>query len=153
MNKLINKIMINKKIAIISVIALIALGGSFYGGMKYGETGKLAPSEFGGTERFLNRENGFQDMQQGGNRENMFNGEVISKDSNSIVVKLLDGSSRIVFFSNNTQVSKTEIGSIDDIEVGLQVVVNGQKNDDGSYIASTIQSSLLIPKINGNSSL
>ncbi len=142
--------MINKKVAILSVIALIAIGGSFYGGMKYGEASKVAPSELGETERFLNRENGFQDMQQGGNRENMFSGEVISKDSNSIVIKLSDGSSRIVFFSNNTQVSKTEIGSINDIEIGFQIAVNGQKNDDGSYMATTIQTSPLIPKIDGD---
>ena len=50
-----------------------------------------------------------------------------------------DGGSKIVFFSNSTEISKMTDGLIDDIEIGKQVMVGGDQNSDGSYTAETIQ--------------
>jgi D-Tyr-tRNAtyr deacylase len=69
----------------------------------------------------------------------LLSGEVITKDDESLTLKIQDGGSKIVFFSNSTQISKTTNGSIDNIEIGKQITVNGEQNSDGSYIAKTIQ--------------
>jgi len=50
-----------------------------------------------------------------------------------------DGSSKIVFFSDSTEISKTTEGSMDDIEIGKEIMVTGSQNSDGSYTAKTIQ--------------
>jgi len=64
---------------------------------------------------------------------------VISKDEKSLTIKLPDGSSKIVFFSDSTEISKTTEGTIDDIEIGKQIMVSGDQNSDGSITAKTIQ--------------
>ena len=52
---------------------------------------------------------------------------------------MTDGSSKIVFFSDSTEISKTTEGAVDDIEIGKQIMVSGDQNSDGSYTAKTIQ--------------
>jgi len=37
-------------------------------------------------------------------------------------------------------------GSIDDVEIGKQIMVTGEQNSDGSYSAKTIQISPQIPR-------
>jgi len=66
-------------------------------------------------------------------------GEVITKDEQNLTLKMPDGSSKIIFFSQSTEVSKMAEGTIDDVEVGKQVMVSGSQNSDGSYTAKTIQ--------------
>ena len=58
-------------------------------------------------------------------------GEIISKDGQSIIVKLRDGGSKIVFCSENAEIGKFVSGSMSDLEVGKTVMVNGKANDDG----------------------
>lgn len=144
-----------KKIAPI-IIAIIAAGGVFfYGGMKYQEGKSL--SRISGQGNFQNlspeeRQQLFQQPETGarGTRidagvngvrvgANSANGEIISKDDKSITVKLRDGGSKIVFFSDTTQISKMAEGSRSDVEIGEQVIVSGSANSDGSITANTIQ--------------
>jgi hypothetical protein len=66
-------------------------------------------------------------------------GEVIAKDEESITVKIQDGGSKIVFVSEETLVRKAEEGSMEDISEGIQVIVFGRENDDGSITANNIQ--------------
>ena len=56
--------------------------------------------------------------------------------------------SKIVFFSDSTQISKTTEGSVSDIETGKQIMVSGEQNSDGSYTAKTIQLSPRYPTPN-----
>ena len=83
----------------------------------------------------------------GGTGANFLNGEVIAKDEQSLTLKMPDGGSKIVFFSDSTQISKTTEGLINDIDIGKQIMVSGDQNSDGSYTAKTIQLSprYLIP--------
>ena len=76
----------------------------------------------------------------------MLNGEIISNDGESITLKISDDSSKIVFFSDTTKVSKTTEGIISDVAVGKQVMISGTQNSDGSYTAKTITISSIIIK-------
>lgn len=127
-----------KKTIIIVVALLVVAGGSFFGGMKYGQSKVSFPAgEFSGRD-FPNMINGnaSSTKMQGGS---FLTGEVVSKDDQSLTIKTSDGSSKIVFFSSSTAVSKTTEGSLSDIEVGKQITVSGSQNSDGSYTAKTIQ--------------
>ncbi len=66
-------------------------------------------------------------------------GEVLTKDANSLTLKLRDGGSRIVFYSTSTRVSKMADGMIGDVATGVTVTVNGATNQDGSVTAEMIQ--------------
>jgi len=124
-----------KKIIIISIIIIILVGaGSFYGGMIYGKNQSV---------KDFNPQN-FR-MGQAGNRNgngagaNFLTGDIIAKDDKSITIKLRDGGSKIVFFSDSTEITKLVSGLLSDLEIGKQIIVSGQQNSDGSYSAQTIQ--------------
>ncbi len=136
-----------KKIIPIIIVLVVVGGGAFYGGMKYGES----KSPLGGFSR-----QAFQDLspeqraqfpqdstgrnlQEGIIRGAGLSGEVIDKDEQSITLKMPDGSSKIIFFSDSTQISKTTEGLKSDIEIGKQIIITGEQNSDGSYTAKTIQ--------------
>jgi len=131
-----------KTLLIIIALILIIGGGAFYGGMKYGQNSSLKQRQQlfqgnieGNFQRITNRETG----------SNFLSGEVISKDEQSLTLKMLDGGSMIIFFSDSTQISKTAEGLINDIEIGKQIMVTGEQNSDGSYTAKTIQLSSRYP--------
>ena len=75
----------------------------------------------------------------GGMRGGFVDGEIISKDDKSVIVKLQDGSSKIVFFSDATEIGKIATGASSDLETGKTVAVNGSTNQDGSVTAKSIQ--------------
>ncbi|MFH1780427.1 MAG: hypothetical protein ABH841_00225 [Candidatus Nealsonbacteria bacterium] len=124
-----------KKIIPIIIALAIVGGGGFFVGMKYEETKIPQRQQFfqgnvGGTiQRGVER----------GTGAGFLNGEVIDKDGQSLTLKMTDGSSKIVFFSASTAISKTAEGTINDVEIGKQIMVSGTQNSDGSYTANTIQ--------------
>ena len=131
-----------KTISIFIGIAIIIAGGAFYGGMKYGQSknplsgisrqnSQNLPSE--------QREQFSQEKIGKGIEEGSFIGEVIDKDEQSLTLKMIDGGSKIIFFSDSTEISKTIEGSINDIEIGKQIIISGDQNSDGSYTAKIIQ--------------
>ena len=71
--------------------------------------------------------------------ESFLAGEVIAKDATSITVKMRDGSSKIVFYSETTEFSKFVSGVSTDLGVGKMVMIGGKTNSDGSITAQTIQ--------------
>lgn len=144
----------NKKIiAIIIAIIIIVGGGSFYAGMKYDQSkssakvpgaGKgftnLSPEDRQARLQQFGGANGAGGQQRGvRSNEGLVNGEIISKDDKSITLKLRDGGSKIIFYSENTEFSKFLAGAPNDLEVGKTVMVNGKANSDGSVSAQTIQ--------------
>jgi len=127
-----------KKIIPIIIALVIVGGGAFYGGMKYGQSKSPRLSS--------EQQQQFSQNRLGrGTGVNFLSGEVISKDEKSLTLKMQNGGSKIVFFSDSTKISKTTEGSINDVEVGKTLSVGGKQNSDGSFTAETIQLSPLTP--------
>ncbi len=138
------------------ITALIVGGGAFYGGMEYQKTLKSERGA-GGINNFANlspeerqkmREQfGGNTMRsgQGRNGGNIATGEIIAKDDKSITVKLRDGGSKIIFYTDTTDIGKFTKGEKNDLEVGKTVLVTGEQNSEGTITAQSIQ---LRPQIN-----
>lgn len=131
------------------VILLALVGaGSFYGGMKYGQSKKTNLSGNAG-KNFQNLTNeerqqrmqnsGLGRMGDGQDANGFANGEIISKDDKSVTIKLRDGGSKIILFSDSTKVTKNADGTKNDLKVGENLMVTGGSNSDGSVTAKTIQ--------------
>ncbi len=120
------------------IILLVVSGGAFYGGMVYGKSQNarsgILSTNFQATR--ANRTGG----PNGNPGINFISGNIISKDSNSITLQLPNGGgSRIIFYSDTTQISKMATGISDDLITGTSVSVNGTTNSDGSVTAQSIQ--------------
>jgi len=64
---------------------------------------------------------------------------VIAKDEQSLTLKMPDASSKIVFFSDSTATTKSAEGSLNNLEIGKTISINGTANQDGSITANSIQ--------------
>jgi hypothetical protein len=127
-----------KRIVLLAVISVVIIGFSFFGGMKYGESksplGSFTGANFRG-EAGLPSSSGSPVRSGNGT----LNGEIVSLADGSLIIKIQDGSSKIVLFSGATEVSEMITGSIRDIKAGRIAMVSGTQNSDGSYTAKTIQ--------------
>jgi len=132
-----------KNLFVFLLLLVIVLVGGFLGGIKYGESQalkNLTPEKM--REVFQQRGGQFFAQNQGQRQragQNFVSGQVISKDEKSLTVKLPDGSTKIIFLSQSTQILKATEGSIDDLQVGKEILVAGNQNADGSLTARTIQ--------------
>lgn len=150
------------KLALIIIALIIVGGGTFYGGIKYQENKNgLSQTDF---ENFRNlspeeRIQRIQEMGMGADMggafgdhaetyrggsgsmggPGMISGEIIARNKDSFTIKLNNNSTKIVFISESTQITKSVSGVSDDLEQGEQIFVNGSENPDGSYTAQTIQ--------------
>ena len=133
-----------KLLSVAVAVAVLVGGGAFYGGMKY------AQSKSRGNLANLTSEQRQQRMQNlGGNISGGFRdrggmggfvgGEIISKDDKSVTIKIQNGGSKIVFYSDTAEVGKFVIGTLADLKVGENITVNGVPNSDGSLTAKSIQ--------------
>src|SRR3989338_5136266 len=148
----------NKLIAIVIATAVVVGGGAFFGGMKYAESksprGRVSQADFQNLQNLSPEERqqrlqelganagaGFRGGAGGGQRGRggFTAGEIIAKDDKSVTVKLRDGGSKIIFFSDSTEISKSAEGTSSDLEVGKSITVNGVANSEGSVTAETIQ--------------
>lgn len=133
-------------VIIMVIITIFVSSGAFYGGMKYEERKNSNNDSRRGNFNNLTPEERQKRMGQMGERmgggqngAGFASGEIISKDDKSVTVKLPDGGSKIVFFSDSTKISKSADGSKDDLQVGSNLMINGDTNQDGSITAKTIQ--------------
>jgi hypothetical protein len=129
------------------IVALVVGGAGFYGGMLYGKSrGGSGPANFQNMSQDQRRAF-FQGNGQGTRTGNFANrtgngfvsGTIIAKDIQSIAVKMPDGGSKIVFLSDQTEISRSASGTIADLNVSENVIVTGKANTDGSLTASNIQ--------------
>ena len=116
------------------VILIIIGGGAFYSGMIYGKNqatsaATAARAGFSGrTGRTVGAGGGFT------------SGTIISKDNSSITLQLPNNTgSKIIFYSDTTQIGKMTAGTADDLSNGTSVSVTGTTNSDGSITAQSIQ--------------
>ncbi|NTV31463.1 hypothetical protein HGA91_05815 [candidate division WWE3 bacterium] len=140
----------NNTLIIGIIICLVLCGGSFYGGMIYGEhkTSSNIPTRNGfgansGQPRAfpsggMQRGNGFP----GGSGGGFINGTVTTTSDGTMTVKTADGSSKIVFTNDKTEVSSSVKAQIGDIKTDASVMVRGTTNSDGSITAQSIQLSV-----------
>ncbi len=141
-----------KKTIVIAALIAMALGaGVFFGGIKYAQNKTRGTrGNFAAGLQNLSPEERQRRLQQfqgsgGGRRSgaaaagNFTAGEIIKKDDQSVTVKLLDGSSKIAFFSANTAIAKSTPGSAEDLQIGKQIMISGPANADGSLTAQNIQ--------------
>jgi hypothetical protein len=123
----------NSKILMVIVVIVVA-GGSFFGGMQYQ---KSKVSSFAGGQGGAFR----QRMGQGQSAAfRPVRGDILSIDSNTMTVKLQDGSTKIVILSGSTTYMKEAPSTVDDLKAGITVMVTGTNNSDGSVIAQSVQS-------------
>lgn len=115
------------------LIIVISLGVGFYTGILYQ---KNQPQT-----RFPQ----FSNFRQGQNQNRFLsgmrpvNGEIIKKDNDSLTIKLRDGSTKIVFLTDKTTISKSTGGTKNDLKENINVFILGQQNSDGSITAENIQ--------------
>jgi len=139
-----------KILPIFIVVVLIVGGGAFFAGMKYGQSKgsgrfsmadiqNLTPEERQQRMQQAGIVGGFRSNGSGGNRGGFLSGEILSKSDDSLTVKLPDGGSKIVFFSDSTSITKSTDGVLSDLETGKTIMVNGTTNSDGSITATNIQ--------------
>lgn len=130
--------MAKNNLVIIIIVAVIAGGLGFFGGMQYqkSQPGIFSRGANQGFPREFNQQrvNG----RQGNGMGRPVNGEIINLDENTITIKDRDGSSKIVVYSNSTKISKASEGSVSDLKVGEQVTAFGQEGSDGTVTAQTI---------------
>jgi hypothetical protein len=120
------------------VIAVVVLVIGFFAGTKYQQSkqssfgrqfGNGITMQNGGGNRTMGNRGGFRPV----------SGDIVSTDDKSITVKLQDGSSKIVLFSDKTSVNKESTGSASDLKVGEKISAFGTENSDGSVTAQSIQ--------------
>lgn len=129
----------HKTIFGVIIAVLIVTAGAFYGWIKYAE--QKAQS---GREQRIRQFGGVGSGFRNGGQESRINGgvvagEILSKDDKSITVKTRDGGSKIIFYSDTTEIGKFAAGSLGDLEIGKTVSVSGIANSDGSVTAEVIQ--------------
>lgn len=125
------------KSSIVIVAIVVAIIG-FYGGMKYGQSKSTVTgnSQYGAGGA---RTGGVGARFRGANGGSATAGDVLSKDASSLAVKTRDGSSKLIFYSASTPITKMVSGSADDVQAGTAVTVEGTPNSDGSINAQMIQ--------------
>ena len=125
------------------VALLVGLGGGYWYGKSQASSLSNIQAPGMGRGNFAGSMGGNAQGRAGGaggfNRGSAVLGEVLSKDDKSLTVKLNDGGSKIVFYSETTLVSKSSTTTVSDVAVGNNVMVNGATNSDGSVTASSIQ--------------
>lgn len=137
---------IQQNIIIPIIVAVIFGGGGFYAGMQYsqsksstraGNLQNLTPAQ---RQAFQQNGGMMRGVRAGGQSGGGFvSGDIISKDDKSITIKLRDGSTKIVFYSTTTEISKFVSGLASDLETGKTVSVTGTTGQDGSISAQSIQ--------------
>ena len=130
----------SKLLVVVALTALLVGAGSFFGGVQYQKSQEPTAGDFQAVREQFGageRPQGFGDRLQGQGRP--VSGEIIGRDEESVTVKLPDGSSRIIFVGDDTQINKSAPGTKDDLAEGVQVLVVGSENPDGSLTATSVQ--------------
>ena len=127
----------NSAVIIAAAALIIGAAGGFFGGVKYQQSQRPTFGQFGNSGA-----NGARVGRLAGGGQNGFRpvaGQVLSVGGGTMTVKMTDGSSKIVLFSDSTTITKTSPGTKADLTAGTTVAAFGTANADGSVTAGTIQ--------------
>jgi hypothetical protein len=133
------------------IVGIIVLAGVFYGGVTYGKGHVATAANTAGTFG-----TGGSQFTRGGGRTagggGFISGQIISKGTGSITLKLdtapllpgqsettIPTGSKIIFVDNSATITKTTLGSLNDLTTGTEVSVSGTANSDGSVTAKSLQ--------------
>ncbi len=127
----------NNQLLVLALVALLFGGAGFFGGTTY-QKSQVSALRGGNGAAFAGRTGG---PGQTGTRRmgGQVMGDIISADSNSVTVKLADGSSKIALITNNTSIVNSVSATTTDLKVGARVAVFGATNTDGSVTAQSVQ--------------
>jgi hypothetical protein len=134
-----------KLLPVLVIVAVLLVGGSFYGGYAFAKSQKPAIGQ--GAFANANFRGGAMNRGAGAGQAagGFTTGDIIAKDDKSVTVKLRDGGSKIIFYSTTTEIQKSATGTSADLTVGENVSVTGAANADGSITAKTIQLRPAVP--------
>jgi hypothetical protein len=118
------------------ILAVVVAAAAFWGGMTYEKSKAASFAGAGAGGRFAGRFGG--GAAGGGQRMTPVSGQIVNTGSNTITVKLSDGSSKIVDLTGQTMISKSSKGSASDLTTGQQVTAFGATNSDGSITAQAV---------------
>jgi len=128
---------IKKYISQIILIAVLTAGVSFFAGMKYQQSQGIRAFN-----RIPGRDNNSASFRQG---FQPVNGEVVSLKDNLLTVKSQDGSSKIIVLSDSTKINLATTGSQTDLKGGVEVMITGTTNSDGSVTAQIVSVGSSLP--------
>jgi len=117
------------------LIAVISLGVGFYAGNWYQKNQQQQRFLQFGTRNF----SGQNQASRFGVGARPVSGQIIKKEADSITIKTQNGSTRIVFFTDKTNIGKTTKATSDDLKENETVFIVGQENSDSSITAQNIQ--------------
>jgi len=135
-----------KKIIIIVgaiLIAVLIAAGSFYGGMAYQRNQANTTRERFFRERGLEGDIPSQGMPGPGGPNGRFffgggaTGEVKSLDGNTLTLSTPQNEEKVTL-SDTTSIAKTVEGTLADLQPGQQVMIIGQRDDNGNITATQI---------------
>ena len=130
-----------KQTIITAVLVCVVGGGAFWGGMAYGKS--KTPVNAGGVmgqfQQFQNGSGGRTAAERNMQGANAVSGNILTKDGQSMTIALPNGGSKIIFYSQSTIISKSAVGSMDDLMQDERILVTGTPNSDGSITAQSIQ--------------
>jgi hypothetical protein len=125
------------RILISIVLIILAAGGGFFGGMMFQKNQAPSLGAAAGRGNFAGRFGG-----QAGQNAAAFRpvrGQVLDMSTNSLTVKMSDGSTKIVVLSSSTAFMQSTKAALSDVKTGDTVNVVGTANSDGSVTAQDIQ--------------
>lgn len=119
------------------VLIIVAAAGGFFGGMMFQKNQTPSFGGAAGRGNFAGRFGG-----QTGQNAAAFRpvrGQVLSMTSDSMTVKMSDGSTKIVVLSASTAFMQSTKAALTDVKTGDTVNVVGTANSDGSVTAQDVQ--------------
>jgi hypothetical protein len=131
----------NSMMIVAIVLIIAAAAGGFFGGTLYqknqapqfGMMGALGANGARGGN-FAGR------FGQNGQNANFrpVRGQILNMDTNSLTIKMSDGSTKLVVLSSKTVYTKTATANLSDFKSGDTVNVIGTQNPDGSVTANDV---------------
>ena len=122
---------------VVVIAIMVGVGAlSFFGGIQYQKNQSAAGRSF------INNQQGTGRTGTGARRMGNgqpVSGEILNMDDTTMTVKLTDGSSRIILFTNKTVFNKTATVEKSELKVGEKVGIFGISNPDGSVTAQNVQ--------------